>query len=313
MPRAVRFDHYGGVDVLDVVDVPRPAPGPGQVLVAVRAAGINPGEAAIREGQLAATSPARFPSGQGSDLAGVVAELGPDVTMFAVGQEVLGFTDERASQAEFVLVPTTQLVAKPPQVPWEQAGALKVAGATAYASVGAVDVRHGDVVVVSAAAGGVGSLTGQLARRRGAQVIGLAGEHHHGWLRGHGIIPVDYQQPDPAEAIRAVHGPVDAFLDTFGNGYVDLALELDVPPDRINTTIDFGAAKAHGVQAVGESAAATAPVLAELADLIAAGRLDVPIAATYPLEHVRDAYVHLEQRHTLGKIVLTAQPQGAVT
>ena len=104
MPRAVRFDHYGGIDVLDVVEVPRPAPGDGELLVAVRAAGINPGEAKIREGLLHDMFPATFPSGEGSDLAGVVEEVGPGVSEFAPGDEVIGFTDNRASHAELVLV-----------------------------------------------------------------------------------------------------------------------------------------------------------------------------------------------------------------
>ena len=103
MPKAVRYDDYGGIDVLQVVDVDRPVPGPGQVLVRVKAAGINPGEAKIRDGLLAERWPSTFPSGQGSDLAGVVAELGEGVTGFAVGDEVIGWTDNRASQAEFVV------------------------------------------------------------------------------------------------------------------------------------------------------------------------------------------------------------------
>ena len=138
MPKAVRFEEYGGVDVLSVVEVPMPEPGPGQVLVRVKAAGINPGEAKIRDGLLHAQWPATFPSGQGSDLAGIVARPGPGVTGFAEGDEVIGFTDDRASQAEYVLVDAGHLTARPAGVPWEVAGALFVAGATAYATVAAV-------------------------------------------------------------------------------------------------------------------------------------------------------------------------------
>src|SRR5580658_7398175 len=136
--QAVRFDEYGGVEVLKVVDVPRPAPGSGQVLVQVRAAGINPGEAKIRSGLLHARWPATFPSGQGSDLAGIVAETGPGVTGFSAGDEVIGWTDDRASQAEYVIVDDQNLTAKPAGLPWEIAGALFVVGATAYAAVRAV-------------------------------------------------------------------------------------------------------------------------------------------------------------------------------
>src|SRR6516225_8199426 len=149
MPKAVRFEDYGGVDVLNVVDVPRPEPGPGQVLVQVKAAGINPGEAKIRAGLMHARWPATFPSGQGSDLAGVVAETGPGVTGFTAGDEVIGYTDNRASQAQYAVAEERNLTPRPAGVPWAVAGALFVAGATAYAAVRAVALTEGDTLVVS--------------------------------------------------------------------------------------------------------------------------------------------------------------------
>ena len=142
--KAVKFDRYGDIDVLEVRDVSRPSPGPGEVQVEVKATGINPGEAMIRKGALHDRWPATFPSGQGTDLAGVVAEVGTGAQTFTVGDEVLGFTNKRASQAEFVVVPTNQLTAKPPAVSWEVAGALFVAGTTAYAAVRAVDATRAD-------------------------------------------------------------------------------------------------------------------------------------------------------------------------
>jgi NADPH:quinone reductase-like Zn-dependent oxidoreductase len=303
MPKAVRFDNYGGVDVLNVVDVPRPVPGPGQVLVQVRAAGINPGEAKIRDGLLAEQWPATFPSGQGSDLAGIVAGTGPGVTGVAVGGEVIGYTDNRASQAEFVVVEAGHLTAKPAGVPWPVAGALFVAGATAYAAVRAVSLAPGDVVVVSGAAGGVGSLAVQLARRAGATVVGLASPVHHDWLAAHGVIPVSYGD-GVAGRIRSAADHVDAFIDTVGGGYVQLALELGVAPERIDTIADFAAVSRYGVKGDGNAAGASATVLAELAALIADGELEIPIAATFPLAEVRDAYRLLAQGHVQGKIVL---------
>jgi NADPH:quinone reductase-like Zn-dependent oxidoreductase len=301
--KAVRFDEYGGIEVLKVEDVPRPVPGTGQVLVQVKAAGINPGEAKIRSGLLHARWPATFPSGQGSDLAGVVAETGPDVTGFSAGDEVIGWTDNRASQAEDVVVEERHLTAKPAGVPWEVAGALFVAGATAWAAVRAVSLTEGDTVVVSGAAGGVGSLAVQLARRAGATVIGLASEVHHPWLAGHGVIPVAYGD-GVTDRIRQAAGKVDAFIDTFGAEYVELALELGVEPSRIDTIANFEAVTRYGVKAEGNAAGASASVLAELAALIAAGELEVPIAATFPLDRVQDAYRRLAEGHILGKIVL---------
>jgi NADPH:quinone reductase-like Zn-dependent oxidoreductase len=304
MPRAVRFDKYGGIDVLHLVEVDRPVPGPEQVLIRVKAAGINPGEAAIREGVFAKQWPAKFPSGQGSDLAGIVEEVGTAVKNVAVGDEVIGFTNNRSSQAELVVVEADHLIHRPAHVSWEQAGALFVAGTTAYAAVQAVSLKAADTVVVSGATGGVGSIAVQLARNIGAKVIGLAGAANHAWLSDHGVIPIGYGD-GVAERIRAASGnKVDAFVDTFGGGYVELALELGVAPDRIDTIIDFAAAAKHGVKTAGNSAAANAKVLAELASLIDAGRLKIPIAKVYPLADVREAYQDLARRHTRGKIVL---------
>ena len=301
--RAVRFDEYGGVDVLKVVEVPRPIAGPGQVLVEVRAAGINPGEAKIREGLLHARWPATFPSGQGSDLAGIVAGTGSGVTGFAVGDEVIGFTDDRASQAEYVIVEREHLTAKPAEVPWEVAGSLFVAGATAWAAVRAIELSEGDTVVVSGAAGGVGSLTVQLAKRAGAAVIGLASPANHAWLTAHGVIPVAYGD-GVADRIRQAAGKANAFIDTFGADYVELALELGIEPSRIDTIANIAAVQKYGVKAAGNAAGASASVLAELAGLIAAGQLEFPVAATFPLSEVRDAYRRLASGHIHGKIVL---------
>jgi len=302
--KAVRFDEYGDVDVLKVVDVPTPAPGPGQVLVQVKAAGINPGEAKIREGLLHSRWPATFPSGQGSDLAGVVAGTGAGVTGFAAGDEVIGYTDNRASQAEYVAVEERNLTGKPAGVPWEVAGALNVAGATAYAAVRAVALTGGDTVVVSGAAGGVGSLAVQLARRAGAAVIGLASPANHEWLAGHGVIPVAYGD-GAGDRIRQAAAKVDAFIDTFGADYVQLALRLGVQPSRIDTIANFTAMAEYGVKADGNAVGAGASTLAELAGLIADGQLELPIAATYPLGQVQDAYRQLASGHIRGKIVLT--------
>jgi NADPH:quinone reductase-like Zn-dependent oxidoreductase len=303
--KAVRFDHYGDVDVLDVVDVAAPVAGEGQVVVRVEAAGINPGEAAIRSGALRELWPATFPSGEGSDLAGVVTEVGPGVDGVSVGDEVIGYTDERASHAELVAVGAEHLTPRPAAVPWEVAGSLYVVGATAYAAVRAVGLGEGDVVVVSGAAGGVGTLVVQLARNAGATVVGLASEDHHDWLREHGALPVTYGD-GVAERIReAAGGRVDAFIDLFGSGYVELAIELGIAPERIDTIADPTAPERHpGVKLDGNMAGASPATLAELARLIAEGRLEVPIARVYPLAEVREAYTELERRHTLGKIVL---------
>ena len=304
MPQAVRFDQYGGIDVLHVVEVDRPVPGAGQVLVAVQAAGINPGEAKIRMGLMAQRWPATFPSGQGSDLAGIVDELGDGVTGFAVGDEVLGWTDNRASQAAFVVVDAAHLVPKPAGVSWEAAGSCswRESRPTRWSARS----RSGRATTSWWPAPQAASARSpcSLPRNAGATVIGLASETHHQWLSSHGAIPVTYGD-GVADRVRAASGGrVDAFLDTIGGGYVELALELGVRPERIDTIADFGAGQKYGVKTDGSAAGASADVLAELAGLIDNGQLEIPIAAVYPLARVQDAYRELEQGHALGKIVL---------
>jgi len=306
MSEAVQFDSYGGIDVLEVRDVPRPVPTDSEVLVEVRAAGINPTEAVIRSGALHHLFPATFPSGQGSDLAGVVAELGPGVSGFAVGDEVIGFSMRRSSHAEYVAVPANQLTPRPAKVPWEVAGSLFVAGVTAYAAVRAVQLAPGDTVMIAGAAGGVGSIAVQLAGRAGATVLGIAGPSNDAWLTRHGAVPVNYGDNLPARLRAAAKsGHIDALLDFFGGGYVAMAVEdLKLSPDKVDTIADFEALKRFGVQSKGGADAATTEVLAELADLVARGELEVPIAGVFALDDVRDAFRQLELRHTRGKIVL---------
>jgi len=302
--RAVRYDRYGGVDVLEVREVEPPVPGPGEVLVAVRAAGANPGESKIREGVYAEMWPSTFPSGQGSDLAGVVEAAGPGVTGWAPGDEVVGWVDDRSSQADLAVVPAGQLVRKPDGLPWEQAGAVPVVGATAWAAVEAVGAGGGDVVAVSGAAGGVGSLAVQLLVERGARVIGLASAPNHEWLAEHGVVPVAYGDGVEERIRAAAPDGLDAFIDTHGDGYVDMALALGVAPERIDTIIDFPAAERTGVRTDGNAVGARPDVIEGLVARAADGRLDVPVSATYPLDRVRDAYRELERGHVHGKVVL---------
>jgi NADPH:quinone reductase-like Zn-dependent oxidoreductase len=160
-------------------------------------------------------------------------------------------------------------------------------------------------VVISGAAGGVGVLTTQLAVATGATVIGLAGPTNHDWLRSRGAVPLVYGDGLVERLADAAPNGVDAFIDLFGGGYVAMALdELDVKPDRVNTIIDFAAAAERGVKAEGNTEGADIADLADLANRIASGELELPIAATYPLAEVRDAYTELAHRHTHGKIVL---------
>lgn len=302
--RAVRFDRYGDRSVLYVADVPIPAAEAGEVVVEVKAAGINPGEAAIRSGALRDRFPATFPSGEGSDLAGTVFAVGEGVSEFSIGDPVLGFSLRRSSHATHVSVRASQLIQKPAELSWEVAGSLYVVGCTAYAAVRAVAPKRGEKVAVSAAAGGVGSVVVQLLALRHVQVLGIASEANADWLRAHSAIPVPYGDGLVERLRQAAGGEIDAFIDLFGPQYLEVAVALGIARDRIETITSFEKASELGVKAEGSATASTREILAEMANLAASGAIEVPIAATYPLDHVADAFAELERRHTRGKVVL---------
>ena len=308
--RAVRFDRYGAVDELYVADVEVPDPEPGRVLVEVQAAGINPAESAIRQGAFADTAPVTFPSGQGSDWAGVVVAAGAGVEGLDPGDDVFGWTGERASHATHVDVPAEQVLPRPAGADPRAAGALYVSGMAAVASVQAVDPRPGETVVVSGAAGGVGLIAVQLLLMRDVEVVGIASAANHARLRSMAVTPVAYGD-DTAQTLANVRAAapdkVHAWIDLYGGGYVAMARELGVPADRINTIADFDAVEEFGVHAAGTTAAAGREDMAALAALVGDGALEVPIAGAYPLDAVREAFTELERRHTTGKIVLLPQ------
>ena len=201
-------------------------------------------------------------------------------------------------------VPADQLVRKPPELGWEVAGSLYVVGCTAYAAVRAIGAGPGDTVAVSAAAGGVGSIVVQLLAVRGAQALGIASAANAEWLTAHGAVPVTYGEGLADRLRAAAPDGIDAFIDLFGPEYVRLAADLGISPERIETIISWQEAEAIGAKTDGSGTASTPEVLTEMAGLVASGAIEVPIAATYPLEQVADAFRQLEQRHTRGKIVL---------
>ena len=307
MPRQVSYKQYGGVDVLQLLEAERPVPGEGQLLIRVKAAGINPFEAKLRQGLMEGQIPLSFPAAQGNDVAGVVESVGPGVSGFKAGDEIVGSSAKRGAQADFALVAQAKALPRPEHVSWEVAGSLWTVGTTSQAMVAAVGVGADDLVLVSGASGGVGALASQLAHHRGAQVIGVAGERNHEWLRSHGITPVTYG-PDVETQIRAAlaqhpERALSAVLDVSGGGYVELGVSLGVAPERIDTIVDQGAAQQHGAKTDG-GAAGTVAQVAELLTLLNDGSVELPIHASFPLEEVQRAYTELEQGHPRGKIVL---------
>ena len=312
MPQAVKFNRYGGSEVLELVEVDARAPERREVQVSVVAAAINPGEISIREGAMHEAFPAHFPEGQGSDFAGIVTAVGEGVDFPRVGDEVIGFSDGRNAQAEFVTIDASRVIPKPHAVEWNEAASLFVAGTTARACLIAVDVRPGNTVVVAGAAGGVGIIATQLAVLAGAAVVATASEENHAFLRSLGAIPVAYGKGLADRIRRIVPDGVDAFIDAHGDGNVQVAVDLGVPKDRINTIADFAAKKKFRVKADGMSTVEPREVLTELARLVANGELKIPVYATYPLDRVRAAYERLGAGHGLGKIVLEVRSADSV-
>jgi enoyl reductase len=301
MSAVVVFDEYGGPDVLHVIDAPTPEPGPGQVRVAVRAAGVQPADAMLRSGRFSQWSPATFPQRLGNEYAGMVEALGDGVTEWTVGDEVIGWV-QAAAYAQHVVADQTDMATKPAGLPWPEAGALSASGQTAASVLEQLTVGPGDVVLIHAAAGGVGSYAVQLAQARGATVIGTASERTHDYLRELGAIPVAYGD-GLVERVRAVAPRVDVALD--GSGTVEAlraSLELIGSPQRVATIAYLPAADELGVRRLGTRRSASQ--LRTLADLAAAGRLRIHIQARYPLAEAPAAHRDIETRHVRGKVVL---------
>lgn len=293
--------------MLEFVDSPPPTPGPGEVVVEVLAAGINHIEAYVRQGLFADSVPVVFPQRQGTDFSGLVTAIGEGVTSFAKGSEVLGHV-VMGSHANYVAVPQSQLVAKPANLSWEVAGSLFLAGLAANDAVEAVRVAPRDIVVVSAAAGGVGSMEAHLAMAKGATVIGTCGERNFDYLRQIGVKPVVYGD-GLADRIRAIaRGPVSAYIDNFGRDNHAVAEELGVSPARFRSSEDRRDIEVQALRPTADQSVAHTRVLAKLAGLAADRALNVLISGFYPFDRVHEAFEDLEQRHARGKIVLGMRP-----
>lgn len=308
MSLAAQFSEYGPAEILRTVDVPPPSAGPGQVRLAVRAAGVNPIDWKIMQGLMQQMIPLRLPAGLGSDVAGVVDEVGPGVTSIAIGDAVLG-TSLTPAFAELALADPASLVAKPDGVPWEVAGTLAGAGGTAWTVLGRLGVDAGDVLLIHAVAGGVGTFAAQLAIARGVRVIGTASEDNHDYLRSIGVEPVVYGS-GLVDRVRAIAPRgVDAVLDPSGRGEIPASIELAGGPKRVLTLVAFDAADT-GIQVhVGGADGNSRQALRDILALIDEGRLQVPISGTFPLAEAAAALETSRAGHVRGKLVVVPAEQ----
>ena len=305
MSRAVRFASFGGPEVLDVTNVSEPHAGVHDVRVQVTYAGLNPiDRKIIGAPEFAERFGFALPAGFGHDFAGVIDEVGAEVTDFAVGDRVYGGAFGAAAADYVVLSPTDGSLRHTPDTIEDQVAAtLAVAGRTAAAALDTIDVHEGDTVLIGGASGGVGVFAVQLAGIAGARVIGTASEESHPFLAELGAEPVTYG-PGLADRVRAVAPEgLTAATSLVGFEAVDVALELGVTPDRIST-IDDGPTPYRGSRPTGGFFAAP-DALDRVARAVATGQVTVPIAATFPLEKIRDAVTLQIAGHVRGKVVLT--------
>jgi NADPH:quinone reductase-like Zn-dependent oxidoreductase len=300
--KAVTFTEYGGPEVLHLADVEAPHPGPGQIRIAVRAAAVNPVDWKARSGVMRQVMPVTFPAIDGREAAGVVDELGPDVTGVAVGDEVFGFTVGGAAAEHAIL---GDFARKPAGLSWEEAASLPVAVETSvrvFTVLGGVG--EGQTLLVNGAAGGVGTAAVQLARARGARVIGTAGERNQDFLRSLGAEPTTYGA-GLVERVRALAPDgVDLAFDTAGRGGLPDLIALTGDAARVVTIADFAAAAALGAKVTGGGDFRAVEALGEAAALIEAGRFRMPVEQTFTFAQAGEAHRVSQEGHVRGKLVL---------
>jgi len=296
--KAVRFSRFGGPEVLEIVDLPDPHPGPGQVRIAVRAAGVNPSDWKKREGLM---DPG-LPQTLGYEAAGVVDELGEGVADVAVGDRVFGLSTGGATQAELAVL--SYYAPIPPSLDFAAAAALPSAVETAARALDQLGAGSGSTLLINGASGSVGSAAVQLAVARGARVIGTASPANHEYLRSLGAEPVAYGEGLAGRVRALAPGGVDLALDAAGSGVLPELIELAGGPEHVITIADFTGAREHGVRFSSGDAGRAVYVLGEIGELIESGRFSLPAARTFPLAEVAEAHRAGEQGHQRGKLVL---------
>jgi NADPH:quinone reductase-like Zn-dependent oxidoreductase len=297
--KAIQYSRFGGPEVLEVVDLPDPRPGPGQVRVAVRAAAINPIDWKVRSGKMGG----ELPQTTGREVAGVVDEVGDGVTDVAAGDRVFGFVADGGGAAELALLADYALV--PPSLDFAEAAGLPVAVETAVRTLDLLGVGAGTTVLINGAAGGVGTAATQIARSRNARVIGTASPTNHDYLRALGAEPTTYGEGLVERVREIAPGGINVALDTAGGGALPALVELTGNPERVVAIADYQGARETGARFSGGIGTARAlHALRDIAGLIETGQFSLPVAQTFPLEQIGEAHRVSETGHVRGKLIL---------
>lgn len=297
--KALTYSNYGDPTVLEIAEVDEPHAGPGQVRIAVKAAGVNPWDWKLRSGAMQEFIPLELPAIPGIEAAGVVDEVGDGVEGVTVGDEVFG-SGQRTS-AEYAVL---DLFAKRPAgLTWEQAGATATAAETSIRVLELVATREGGTLLIDGAAGGVGSAAAQIAVAQGLNVIGTASAANHDYLRSLGVVPTTYGNGLPQRVAELAPAGVDSAIDIAGKGSITDLVEITGSPDRVATIANPGAEE-HGVRVSSGGEGRATHALGIVAELVEAGRFTTEIDSAYPLEDGAAAHQRSETGHVRGKIVL---------
>jgi NADPH:quinone reductase-like Zn-dependent oxidoreductase len=296
--KAAQFSRFGGPEVLQLVDLPDPHPGPGEVRIAVGAAGVSASDWKKRRGLM----DPELPQTLGYEAAGVVDELGEDVTDVTVGDRVFGLSAAGAAQAELAVLAYHAPI--PPSLSFAEAAALPASIETAWRTLDQLGARSGSTLLINGASGSVGSAAVQLATARGARVIGTASPANHDYLRSLGAEPVAYGDGLPDRVRALAPGRVDRALDVAGNGILPELIDLAGGPGHVVTIADFAGAQKYGVKFSRGDDGRALHALAEIGPLIESGRFSLPVAQTFPLADIAEAHRTGEAGHARGKLVL---------
>ena len=303
--KAARFSRFGGPEVLEIVDLPDPHAGPGEVRIAVHAAGVNASDWKKRQGLMDQDLPQTL----GYEAAGIVDELGDGVADVNIGDRVFGLTAEEGAQAELAVLSYFALI--PPSLDFAGAAALPTAVETAARALDQLGVENGGTVLINGASGSVGSAAVQLAVAREARVIGTASPANHEYLRSLGAEPVAYGD-GMAERVRALAPDgVDLALDIAGSGVLAELIELAGSPEHVITIADFAGSQQYGVRFSRGDSGRAIYALAQIGDLIESGRFALPVGQTFALTDIAEAHRIGEAGHVRGKLVLLVSPEAA--